>query len=952
MTIRTKRRGRRSLAAILAAMLMASVLAVVAGAPAQAANTSQEVRIDHDNDASTPSIREFAGGDRYITALNLATNFAKTKGYGNVPVAFVASGETLVDAVAVSGLTGFMDAPVLLTEPDALHPRVANFIEDYGVQTVYVLGGPAAVSESVADAIRALVNTPKVNRDLQGNDRYETAAAIASKLGSGTAWCGGDDGAAMLANGETLTEAMIAGPVANRRQLPVLLTKADELPVATSDFIDSANIKHVVIVGDTDSVTADVESQLKDAGVTTVGRIGGMDAAEVSVNMAETMLTGDCKDELGAVAGAMAALVNGGMDRPDGVAATPVLAGSLEDGDLVPMLIVGDTLPASVRDYLAGTKAVASNGNKVNYRIVAIGGIAAVSEDVMTAALDAAASADDLTVTIGSNQDKNDDGKTNADDLPEAGDDTVRLYFSDNVITDTAKLTAAIRDNLELNDSLAVLAAVDSSATPPQPVGNNTADGCTPNEVTVKLGSALKAGDVLSIVAGAKLGAGMDQRSVGAASYTVPAPAADTSRPTVNVIMIAGRTPNQAEFTVSDNGKPLADATGVDNDLATADITVRDASNATTTGLTVTAVDNTAGTITFGQALEVGDRITISSGVLADAAGNKNLQRSFTAIAPHKSPRITSVTMSSLKHSAQATINVDDALKTSTDADNEIEITAKADGAAAGAAGNDWQMVYDVTSTWDGKKDVDIDIRVSSASKKVSVRFVNGTPTFAELKDELEGNSAFDALFEVKLKPSSTDCDASIAKNKLELATTDRQVGAGTKMASGMTKVAIETRFNGYIATLSDDELLADILNATAVRAQKAAPTTYADVAAALTGVRAALTLTTLADTGDDANKTFSAPGMTVRYEATTSNAGMLPQERDLVKTLAGHAGDTRDLPGDSDPPTIPTVAAVATGYAPDEGHDPADKRDAVDEDKNGASSVWLGRSTSVKAPS
>lgn len=60
MTTTKMRRGRRSLAAILAAMLVASVLAVVAGSPVQAANTSFEVKIDTDGD-TVPDAREFAG---------------------------------------------------------------------------------------------------------------------------------------------------------------------------------------------------------------------------------------------------------------------------------------------------------------------------------------------------------------------------------------------------------------------------------------------------------------------------------------------------------------------------------------------------------------------------------------------------------------------------------------------------------------------------------------------------------------------------------------------------------------------------------------------------------------------------------------------------------------------------------------------------------------------------
>ena len=71
-------------------MLVASVLAVVAGSPAQAANTASEVKVDHDGNAATAMAREFAGQDRYDTAFRLAKNFAAEKGgLGAVPAAFV-----------------------------------------------------------------------------------------------------------------------------------------------------------------------------------------------------------------------------------------------------------------------------------------------------------------------------------------------------------------------------------------------------------------------------------------------------------------------------------------------------------------------------------------------------------------------------------------------------------------------------------------------------------------------------------------------------------------------------------------------------------------------------------------------------------------------------------------------------------------------------------------------
>ena len=907
-------------------MLMASVLAVVAGSPAHAANTSGEVLVDHDSDATTASVREFGGRDRYDTALRLAKNFATGKGgLGNVPTAFVASGHTLVDAVSVSGLAGFLDAPVMLTPTDSLHGGVADFIEDYGTDTIYVLGGSAAIADSVLEDMEALANEPTVTR-IEGADRYATAAAIAAKLGGGAAWCGGEDAAAILVNGGdvSLAEAMMVGPIAHRLQLPVLLTAADELPSATADFIEAEDIEHVIIVGGTDGVSEDVANAVSDAGVDTVTRIAGDTAAATSVALAG-LLTGDCKDDLAPVAPALAALVHRDA-LPDGVAAAPVLSSTFSDGQLVPILIVGDTLPASVRDFLAATPSADTDGLKINYQLVAIGGTAAVSSSVMDAALGAAASADDLSVQIGNGGattgggtgddpiepvDVNEDDKKDGSDVPLAGHDKIRLFFSDNVIATEAELTAMVRDILEVNGAPARLATGD---TPVVHGDGAAADVCNPDTVTVTLATALKAGDTISVVSGAKLGVPPDQRTVGATSVTVPATPVDRTRPTVSVIMIAGR--ETAEVTISEPE---------DAELDTADITTRKAASAATE-LGVTSVD---GTITFDRELVAGDRITVASGAAEDGAGNKSLQRSFSAIAPHKSPRITSVLMSSLKHSTQMSTRVPEVFTT---AGARITIEAKSDGAAAGAAGNAWTFVFDVASSYDAEKALDIDVRINSRDKTVFVRFNNGKAKFADLKAALEGNSAFDAMFEVKLPTDEDGGCGATANNDLVITAASRQLAAAVPVADlvgttvGMTQVAIEVRFNGYVETVDSSGLLADVLADTAKRGGDAVT---------VTTVSDALGITATEDKADT-----TAPVTVFRYDAITSMAGMVPQVRDLVNTAAG-----ADLI-DEDPDTAAieareAVAAIATGFATDTNN----------EGKNGASQVRIGRSSGVKVP-
>ena len=934
--------------------------------PAQAANTSGEALVDT-NDDGVPDAREFGGRDRYDTALRLATNLGKSKGLGNVPVAFVASGYTLVDAVSASGLAGFLDAPVMLTPTDSLHGGVADYIEDYGVDTIYVLGGSAAVADSVLEDMEALANEPTVTR-IEGADRYATAAAIAAKLGGGAAWCGGEDIAAILVNGGdvSLAEAMMVGPIAHRLQLPVLLTAADELPSATADFIEAEDVEHVVIVGGTDAVSEDVANAVSDAGVDTVARMAGDTAAATSVALAG-LLTGDCKDDLAPVSADTVALVHRDA-LPDGVAAAPVLASSYDGGDLVPILVVGDTLPASVRDYLAATPETVG-GNKLNLSIVAIGGTAAVSSSVMDAALAAAASADALTVQIGTggtgaadeNLDINEDTKVDGNDAPQVGDTMVRLYFSDNLEGDDPateedgqnELENAIRDILEINGVPARLTAATQNP------GDNAA--CDADVVTVTLSSALKAGDTISIVGGAKLGSSADKRAVGGASVTVAAKPADRTRPSVSVILIAGQ--QNGFVSITDNGKPFT------TELSAANVTVRLGTAAArplgaytnSTGTPVAA----AGAITGGNIVLDGDtrfaandRVTIAAGAVEDGAKNKSLQRSFTAIKAQASPRITSVLMSNLNHgvqTAQAMITVPTVLTGGTgavppvaDDAPDIRIIATSDGAAAGAAGNDWTLTFDRASTYDPEKDLDIDVRVNSRDKSVFVRFNNGKAKMADLQAALEANSAFSAMFLVKVDAEVASLDGGAcgkpANTELAIPTLARGAEASTvKLAGGVTKAAIQVTFNAYISAAEDGDLLADILSATAERARIKTTDPAETLEVAIGRVRDALDL---ADGGisraADGNVSVSFPGTKVTYTLTTSSAAMLPQVRDLVVTT-GVAVTNLDTTDHDD------TVDVATGYAEDvtTGTNPGN----VDENKNGASTVRISRSSSVKAP-
>jgi SpoIID/LytB domain protein len=100
------------------------------------------------------TVTRLAGADRYATAALAA---------GLLPAAtsaYVASGATFPDALAGAALAGHLGAPVLLTKATSLPAVTADVLTTMRPQSIWVLGGTAAVSKAVATTLRAYVVAP------------------------------------------------------------------------------------------------------------------------------------------------------------------------------------------------------------------------------------------------------------------------------------------------------------------------------------------------------------------------------------------------------------------------------------------------------------------------------------------------------------------------------------------------------------------------------------------------------------------------------------------------------------------------------------------------------------------------------------------------------------------------------------------------------------------------
>ena len=928
MTIRTKRRGWRSLAAILAAMLMASVLAVVAGSPAQAANTSNEHMIDTDEDGKKDS-REFAGADRYETSLKLAHNYAGGD-LGSVSTVIVASGETLIDAVTSAGLAGYKDAPVLLTRSAGISRGVANYIEDHGVGRIIVVGGAASIPDAVLEEIEGLESEPTVMR-IAGANRAATAAAVADELGGDATWCGSDESVAVLVNGTDMpsVDAIAVGPMAYALEMPVLLTDSDALPDSTANFLMDANTERVVIVGGEGAVSADVADELSELGVDAVQRIAGATAADTSVELAELML-GDCADDLGTSSG-MVALINS-MATADGISAAPVLGKGIGNSGPIPILLVGDELPAEVRDYLAATPEEV-DGAKTNLTMVAIGGTSVVSEAVMEAAIEAAASGPALTVSL--------DAKDGASSFT--------ATFSDGLDGTAEGFESKLKDIFYVNGAPASIVADDlpdpDGITPPMATESADKTCGTAQSLTVTLTHMLKAGDEIEVrPTSAQFGADEDKRVLQSASFTVPAPDKDTSGPSVQIVAAANAerivivTDEEASLDMSKIR--VSTASGVALTLAPdSNTATTDSENSADPGKRLvvdlsyadsnTVEDNPVGgsgvdTRTSGNyRLAKGDIVVLNPNAVVDDEDQPNGSRAsrMTVSGTTKSFKVSSIKIGSVDPNVDddpATtlvplvafspvdggneipgVDYDDndvilSRNASVDLDSGITISAIWDGDASGAAGNDWDVTVDASSGRDpDAEDAEVDVSINARNKIIRIRYMDGTPTIGKLASVLNGTSNFADHFSAR--PTS---GCSVAKNPI--------ADSGAESAdldNGVSSVGFTVDFNNYIEMLdpvsADPNLVEKILSDLIANFDVQGDTTPAMVA---------------------------YPTRQVYFRYTTSVASTLPGPR------TGPGRGVVDIP-----------AAIATSY-----HDNDDTTSDVDESMNAASEHRVSSSRSI----
>ncbi len=159
-----------------------------------------------------------AGGDRYQTSVAVSAA-AFPNGVGTV---YIATGHNFVDALSASNALVGGGAALLLTPPDGLPDVVRTELRRLQPQRVFIIGGTAAVSDTVVEHVVEAVSVPPIR--LAGANRFDTAARVVAH-----AFPAGAE-QVYLATGRDFPDALAAAQAVLFRRAALLLTDTVAVP--------------------------------------------------------------------------------------------------------------------------------------------------------------------------------------------------------------------------------------------------------------------------------------------------------------------------------------------------------------------------------------------------------------------------------------------------------------------------------------------------------------------------------------------------------------------------------------------------------------------------------------------------------------------------------------------------------------------------------------------------
>ncbi|MDO5690187.1 MAG: cell wall-binding repeat-containing protein [Tissierellia bacterium] len=261
------------------------------------------------------------GDDRIDTAIEISKKYPKS-----ADTVIVVRHNLFPDSLTATVLANAIDAPILLTRPEKLDPRVEAEIERLGADEVIIVGGLDSIHLATEQELNKF--DAEIER-LGGPNRYDTSALVAERVVGVV----GQKGKAVVASGEVFPDALAISPFAASNGYPILLARQNSVDATVEKAFTDLKITNVYLIGGVNTISQALEAKLPGV----IERIGGTDRYETSTLIAESKFKS-----------ATRAFVASGEVFADALVIGPVAGGVNE-----PILLArAATAPAVVVEYI------------------------------------------------------------------------------------------------------------------------------------------------------------------------------------------------------------------------------------------------------------------------------------------------------------------------------------------------------------------------------------------------------------------------------------------------------------------------------------------------------------------------------------------------------------------------------------------------------------------------
>lgn len=193
---------------------------------------SKEVEASLQTQFSEAKVVRYDGKDRYEVSLGIAQAVPKKN-------TMIATGTTYADALVAAPLITSQDANLLIVPPQRMDEEVVSYIRQKN-GTLMIVGN--TVSEETVSAALDAHNASQEITVIGGSDRYEVSANVQKMFFN-------NPHSVIAASGEVFSDALVAGPIAQKRNAPVLLVQKYSASPSVREGLFADSVTEIMVVG-------------------------------------------------------------------------------------------------------------------------------------------------------------------------------------------------------------------------------------------------------------------------------------------------------------------------------------------------------------------------------------------------------------------------------------------------------------------------------------------------------------------------------------------------------------------------------------------------------------------------------------------------------------------------------------------------------------------------------